>query len=88
MLDELRMAPPLHGVRGKPPVDREALARAIAGFSRRAVHCASLAEIEVNPLVAGPGGAVAVDARAPVWSEEPWASGRITASTRRPAAPR
>jgi hypothetical protein len=32
-LDELRMAPLLHGARGEPSVDREALARAIAGFS-------------------------------------------------------
>jgi acetyltransferase len=64
MLDELRMAPLLQGVRGEPPVDRTALAETIGRFARLAVDVPGLAEIEVNPLIAGPGGAIAVDARA------------------------
>jgi acetyltransferase len=64
MLDELRMAPLLRGVRGEAPVDRTAVARAISQFARVTIDFPALAEIEVNPLMAGPGGAVAVDARA------------------------
>jgi acetyltransferase len=64
MLGELRMAPVLKGVRGEPPVDLDALAETICRFAQLAVDTAELAEIEVNPLVAGPGGVMAVDARA------------------------
>lgn len=63
MLDELRMAPLLRGVRGEPPADREAIAEVIRRLGPLAVDTPELAEVELNPLVAGPGGAVAVDAR-------------------------
>ncbi len=64
MLDELRMAPLLHGVRGEAPVDMRALSEAICRFAQLAVDLPELAEIEVNPLVAGHAGVIAVDARA------------------------
>ena len=64
MLDELRMAPLLHGVRGEAPVDIRALSEAICRFAQLGVDLPELAEIEVNPLVAGPAGVIAVDARA------------------------
>ena len=63
MLDELRMAPLLRGVRGQPPVDRSALAEIICRFAQLAMDVAELREIELNPLVASPSGVVAVDAR-------------------------
>jgi acetyl coenzyme A synthetase (ADP forming)-like protein len=63
MLDELRMAPVLRGVRGEAPVNREALVQTICAFSRLAVDVPELAELELNPLVAGPAVVVAVDAR-------------------------
>jgi acetyltransferase len=64
MLGELRMAPLLKGVRGEPPVDFDALAETICRFAQLAAAAADLVELEVNPLVAGPGGVMAVDARA------------------------
>jgi len=64
MLDELRMAPLLDGVRGEPPVNKDLLAEAICRFAQLAVDATDVAELEVNPLVAGPDGVVAVDARA------------------------
>jgi len=63
MLDELRMAPVLRGLRGEAPVNREALVQAICTFSRLAVDVPELAELELNPLVVGPAAVVAVDAR-------------------------
>lgn len=63
MLGELRMAPLLRGVRGEPPVSLDALADAIRRFSELAAGT-ELTELEINPLVAGPGGVMAVDARA------------------------
>ena len=64
MLDELRMAPLLDGVRGQPRVNKDLLAEAVCRFAQRAVDATDVAELEVNPLVAGPDGVVAVDARA------------------------
>jgi acetyltransferase len=64
MLSELKLAPLLHGMRGERPVDVSALANAISSFSRLLVDMSELEEIEVNPLVAGPGGVLVVDARA------------------------
>ena len=63
MLDELRMAPVLRGVRGRAPVDRDALAETIVRFARLASDWPELTEIEVNPLIATAAGVVAVDAR-------------------------
>ena len=64
MLDELKMAPLLRGMRGEPPVDLEALAETICRFAQLVVDCPDLVEVEMNPLVAAPTGVVAVDARA------------------------
>jgi acetyltransferase len=64
MLDELKMAPLLHGVRGEEPVDMTALADALCRFAQLGTDVIDLMELEVNPLVASPRGTMAVDARA------------------------
>jgi succinyl-CoA synthetase beta subunit len=64
MLDELRLAPLLHGVRGNPAVDLVSLAATIARFSRLAADEPALTELEINPLIASSSGIIAVDARA------------------------
>jgi acetyltransferase len=64
MLETLRLAPLLHGVRGEPPVDLAALAATIARFSELAAGAPGLEELELNPLVAGASAVIAVDARA------------------------
>ena len=62
LLARLRFSRTLEGVRGRPAADLDSLAQALASFS---VLCAALsdhiAEIDINPLIAGPGGVVAVD---------------------------
>jgi acetyltransferase len=61
---ELRIATLLDGARGEAPVSKDLLAEAICHFAQLAVDATDVAELEVNPLVAGPDGVVAVDARA------------------------
>lgn len=67
MLAELRAAPLLSGARGRVPVDREALVAALMAFGGPGGVLVALdgeaAEVDVNPLIAGPDGAVAADAR-------------------------
>ena len=63
MLNELRMAPLLRGVRGEAPVDRNAIADIMCRFARLTMQVPDLSEIEINPLVASATGATAVDAR-------------------------
>jgi acyl-CoA synthetase (NDP forming) len=63
MLDRLAVRPLLAGVRGGRPVDLDAVADAIVRLSVLAADLGDrLAALDVNPLVAGPEGCVAVDA--------------------------
>jgi acetate---CoA ligase (ADP-forming) len=65
MIGELRVASLLAGARGAPPADTGAVVRAITGVSALAADLADhLEALDVNPLICGPGGAVAVDALA------------------------
>ena len=45
-------------------MNKDLLAEAICRFVQLAVKATEVLELEVNPLVAGPDGVVAVDARA------------------------
>ena len=62
-LDRLRIAPLLAGYRGKPPAHHAALVAAILAVQDCAIaHMGGLVELEINPLIATPDRAVAVDA--------------------------
>jgi acyl-CoA synthetase (NDP forming) len=63
LLESLRTAPLLHGVRGRPGVDLDAVAAAVARISELAAAHPEIDEIEVNPLLATPRGVTALDAR-------------------------
>jgi acetyltransferase len=73
MLAELRMAPVLHGFRGRPAVDLDALTQTISRFSHLVSAVNGLMELEINPLVATPASAHALDIRGRVAAkkEEP-----------------
>lgn len=59
----LRYAPLLRGYRGRPSADMPALLDAIEAVLRCAAqHAGRLHELEINPLIALPRGALAVDA--------------------------
>ena len=62
-LDGLRLSALLKGYRGQPPADLDALLDAIESIAAYArAEAPRLIELDVNPLIAGPTGAVAVDA--------------------------
>lgn len=63
LLRSLRVAPLLDGARGRPAVDVSAAASAAAALSRVAAEHPEIAEIEVNPLLVTPDGALGLDAR-------------------------
>jgi acyl-CoA synthetase (NDP forming) len=67
MLAELRGSALLDGFRGQPPVDRDALVKVLlaVGGAGGVVDTLGdrLEEFELNPVICGPGGATAVDAR-------------------------
>jgi hypothetical protein len=63
LLRSLRGAALLDGVRGRPAVDVRAAAEAAAALSHLAARRPEIAEIEVNPLLALPAGAIGLDAR-------------------------
>ncbi|MFG3368883.1 acetate--CoA ligase family protein [Streptomyces sp. NPDC090032] len=62
LLLRLRHAPLLTGWRGAPGAHLDAAAAAVCAVARAAVDHPELAELEVNPLLVHPGGAIALDA--------------------------
>ncbi|MFH8988261.1 acetate--CoA ligase family protein [Streptomyces sp. NPDC017940] len=63
MLDSIRAAEVLRGVRGTPGVDRCALAEQIRRVSELVTDFPEIAEVDLNPVVATPQGALAADVR-------------------------
>jgi acyl-CoA synthetase (NDP forming) len=63
LIGSLRGAPLLRGARGRPPLDVPAAARATAALSRTAAEHPEIDELEINPLLVLPEGALGLDAR-------------------------
>ncbi|WP_205738567.1 acetate--CoA ligase family protein [Billgrantia endophytica] len=62
MIDGLRGAPLLGPVRGRPAIDKQALAAMVAAVSRVGIaNAGNVAELDINPVRATPDGALAVD---------------------------
>ncbi|MER5893410.1 acetate--CoA ligase family protein [Streptomyces sp. NPDC001876] len=70
MLDSIRAAEILRGVRGAPPVDRWALAEQIRRVSQLVTDFPEIAEVDLNPVIASPEGAIAADIRVLLTTEE------------------
>ena len=63
MIAKLAIAPILDGVRGRPAVDRDAVARALVALSDLAADVGDLvSELDVNPLAVTADGCMALDA--------------------------
>ena len=63
LLRSLRSSAVLDGVRGRPAVDVAAAARAVVALGDAMAAHPEIAELEVNPLLVTPHGAIALDAR-------------------------
>ncbi len=63
MLMSLRLWPLLTGYRGKPAVNLDDLIRTIMQISYLIAEWPEIAELDVNPLLVSPKGAIALDAR-------------------------
>jgi acetyltransferase len=57
-------------VRGRPPVDQEALERLLVLFSQLVVEQPWIKEVDINPLLASPEGLLALDARVVLYGSE------------------
>ena len=64
MVSSLRAAPLLDGFRGAPPVDRRALAALVEQVARVAEEVPELVELDLNPVIVTPDGALVVDCKA------------------------
>jgi acyl-CoA synthetase (NDP forming)/L-amino acid N-acyltransferase YncA len=85
MWRSLRAAALLTGYRGTPPVDTAALEDLLLRLGRLAEDLPEVAELDLNPVLAGPDGVVAVDAKlrlAPVGAEPDPTLRRLRAADR------
>ena len=62
MLDDLRGRRLLDGARGRPGIDRSAVASMLVALGRLGLERPDLLEVDLNPVIASPSGALAVDA--------------------------
>ena len=63
MWRSLRAAPLLTGYRGAPPADTAAVEELLQRLGRLAEDLPEVAELDLNPVFAGPGGVLAVDVK-------------------------
>ncbi|MCB0110177.1 MAG: GNAT family N-acetyltransferase, partial [Caldilineaceae bacterium] len=63
LMEETRIYKALQGIRGRKPVDLEALERLLVRFSQLVVEQPWIKEIDINPLLASPDRLTALDAR-------------------------
>jgi acyl-CoA synthetase (NDP forming) len=61
-LERLRCAPLLRGFRGSPPLDVRAAAEIVQALGRLMLAVPAIQEVDINPVVVYPHGAVALDA--------------------------
>ena len=71
MIEGIAAAEILNGVRGAPAIDKGALAAIIETVSTLAADFPEIAELDLNPILARPGGAVALDVRVLIDLEPP-----------------
>jgi acetyltransferase len=63
LMEQTRIFSALTGVRGRSPVDLAALEQLLVRFSYLVAEQRWIKEIDINPLLASPGGLLALDAR-------------------------
>ena len=63
LMEQTKIYKALDGVRGRKPVDLQALERLLVRFSYIPMELPRIKEIDINPLLASPDGLTALDAR-------------------------
>jgi acetyltransferase len=63
LIRETTISHALKGVRGRKPIDKDALASLLVRFSELVAEQPRIAEIDINPLLASPERIIALDAR-------------------------
>lgn len=71
LMERTRVHRLLAGYRGVPPVALPALAEVLCGVSRMACALPWLREMDLNPVIAHPGGAIVADARVVMFERAP-----------------
>lgn len=70
MMEQTRIYKALQGVRGRKPIDLGKLEQLLVRFSQLIVEQPQISEIDINPLLVSPEGAIALDARVVLHAEE------------------
>jgi acetyltransferase len=63
MIERTKIYTALKGVRGRKPVDMDALEKLLVRFSQLVVEQRWIKELDINPLIASPDGLMALDGR-------------------------
>jgi acetyltransferase len=63
LMAQTRVSRLLHGYRGRPPADLDAIAVTLIKVAQLVIDFAEIAELDINPLLADPDGVIALDAR-------------------------
>jgi acetyltransferase len=63
LIEQTQIFKALKGVRGRKPVDLKGLEKLLVRFSQLVIEQSSIAEIDINPLIASPERLLALDAR-------------------------
>lgn len=70
MMEQTKIYTALKGIRGRPPIDLDALEQLLVRFSQLVVEQPWIKEIDINPLLASPDRLIALDARVVVHGPE------------------
>src|SRR6185436_4047968 len=63
LIERTRIHEAFKGVRGRKPVDELALQQLLVNFSQMLITQPWIKEVDMNPVLVGPDGAIALDAR-------------------------
>lgn len=70
MIERTKIYTALKGVRGRKPVDLDALEKLLVRFSQLVVEQRWIKELDINPLIASPEGLLALDGRVVLFNKE------------------
>ncbi len=70
MIERTKIYTALKGVRGRKPVDLDALEKLLVRFSQLVVEQRWIKELDINPLIASPEGLLALDGRVVLYGKD------------------